>query len=322
MTTEPRRQDGGLESSVFGEFAQTRPHAVEVTGLTKRFGSTVAVDGLSFTASYGRITGFLGPNGAGKTTTLRALLGLIAPTSGLAVVDGCPYAQLADPVRTVGAVLDCRFHPGRSGRTHLCALAAAAGVPRGRVEDLLALVDLLPAADRRAGGYSLGMRQRLGLAAALLGDPQVLMLDEPANGLDPQGIRWLRDLLRSLASQGRAILVASHLLAEVAQTVDDVVIICKGRSVLQAPLDVVMAKRADVRVEGPDAARLGELLRAEGAQVSGQQAGAIVVGGRTRSQISSTIAENGLMITELMPASSSLEEVFLELTGDASGGPS
>src|SRR5215510_9831767 len=192
--------------------------AIEVSGLTKRFGEVLAVNDLSFTVDEGRIVGFLGPNGAGKTTTLRMLLGLVNPTGGTATIFGTPYRGLADPVHTVGAVLDGgMLHPGRSGRNHLRALAQAGGFARARVEELLKLVGLQDAANRRAGGYSLGMRQRLGLAAALLGDPRVLVLDEPANGLDPQGIRWLRDFLRTLASEGRAILVSSHVLAEVAQ---------------------------------------------------------------------------------------------------------
>jgi ABC-2 type transport system ATP-binding protein len=193
--------------------------AIEVAGLTKRFGEILAVDDLSFTVEPGSITGFLGPNGAGKTTTLRIVLGLVRSTSGSATVEGRTYAQLDDPVHTVGALLDGgMLHPGRTGRNHLRSLARASGVSDARVDELLELVALSGAADRRAGGYSLGMRQRLGLAAALLGDPRVLVLDEPANGLDPQGIRWLRDFLRSLAAEGRAILVSSHVLAEVSPT--------------------------------------------------------------------------------------------------------
>ena len=224
--------------------------AVEVAGLSKRFGPTVAIRDVSFTVSYGRITGFLGPNGAGKTTTLRALLGLIRPDAGLAAIADHRYADLPDPVRTVGALLDAAaVHPGRSGRDHLRVLARAAGVPDGRADGLLARVGLQHVASQRAGGYSLGMRQRLGLAATLLGDPRVLVLDEPANGLDPQGIRWLRDLLRSLAAEGRAVLVSSHVLPEVAQTVDDVVVISGGRSVLQAPLDRLMAEHTGSTLE-------------------------------------------------------------------------
>ncbi|HEY6584151.1 MAG TPA: ATP-binding cassette domain-containing protein, partial [Gaiellaceae bacterium] len=194
---------------------------IEVERLTKRYGKTVAVDDLTFRVESGRITGFLGPNGAGKTTTLKAALALIRPTSGETKVLGRHYRDLEDPVRKVGAVLETsRYHPGRSGRNHLRVVAAQAGIPRGRVEEVLELVALKDAARRRVGGYSLGMRQRLGLAAALLGDPEVLILDEPANGLDPAGIRWLRDLLRQLAGRGRTILISSHVLAEVEQIVD------------------------------------------------------------------------------------------------------
>jgi ABC-2 type transport system ATP-binding protein len=301
-----------------------RPDAVEVTGLTKRFGATLAVDDLSFSVSYGRIVGFLGPNGAGKTTTLRALLGLIRPSAGRATIDGRPYAALSKPARLVGASLDGgKLHPGRSGRNHLRVLARAVGVPRARVEELLGLVELRSAADRRAGGYSLGMRQRLGLASALLGDPGVLVLDEPTNGLDPQGIRWLRDFLRSLAAEGRAVLVSSHVLAEVAQTVDDVVVIRAGRSVAQAPLEQLIAEHgAGVRVAGPDTRRLGELLRARGADVDAAADGALVVRDRTVDEIGRTIAERGLVLTELAPIESSLEDVYLELTGTRNGGPS
>src|SRR3954469_9260018 len=217
-------------------------HAIEVSGLTKHFGAVVAVDDLSFTVDEGHVVGFLGPNGAGKTTTLRMLLGLVRPSAGAAPVLGQPFVPLTHPIRTVGAVLDGgMLHPGRNGRNHLRTLAKAAGVGTQRVNELLELVALKDAAKRRAGGYSLGMRQRLGLAAALLGDPRVLVLDEPANGLDPQGIRWLRDFLKKLGGEGRAILVSSHVLAEVAQTADDVVVINRGRSVKQGPLEEIMA---------------------------------------------------------------------------------
>ena len=210
---------------------------IEVKALSKRFGATLAVDDLSFSVEAGRIVGFLGPNGAGKTTTLRALLGLIQPTTGSATIEGKPYADLADPTATVGAVLDGgMFHPGRSGRNHLRSIALAAGVGDARVDELLELVSLGDAANRRAGGYSLGMRQRLGLAAALLGDPRVLVLDEPGNGLDPAGAAWLRDLLRRLAGEGRTVVVSSHVLAEVAQTVDHVVIVHSGRLRFAGPL--------------------------------------------------------------------------------------
>ena len=297
--------------------------AIEVSGVTKRFGSTLAVDDLSFTVDRGHITAFLGPNGAGKTTTLRILLGLVNATGGTATIDGKPYGALEDPVGTVGAVLDGgMFHPGRSGRNHLRGVARAAGVSDARVDELLELVALADAADRRAGGYSLGMRQRLGLATALLGDPEVLVLDEPANGLDPQGIRWLRDFLRTLAGEGRAVLVSSHVLAEVAQTADEVVVIAHGKSVAQAPLAELTARSGGgMRVAGPDAARLGDQLRAGGADVHVDGERAILVRGRSGEEIGRVIAAGGIVISELAPAGSSLEEIFFELTG-AEGGPS
>ncbi len=295
-------------------------HAIEVTGLTKRFGETTAVDDLSFSVAGGRVVAFLGPNGAGKTTTLRALLGLINPTSGAATIEGSAYAQLADPVRTVGAMLDGgMLHPGRKGRDHLRTLARAAGLPDARVDELLELVGLGDAGRKRTKGYSLGMRQRLGLAATLLGDPRVLVLDEPANGLDPQGIRWLRDFLRGLAAEGRAVLVSSHVLAEVAQTADEVVVIHTGRSVAQAPLDELLAQSAaagGMRVAGPDVGRLAELLRADGADVraDGADDGSILVADRDGEQIGRAIAEHSVVISELRPLGQSLEEVFFELT--------
>jgi ABC-2 type transport system ATP-binding protein len=253
MTATPSTQGGGPVArpagAALGRPPITSAPAIQVTGLRKRFGRVVAVEDVSFTVRYGRITGFLGPNGAGKTTTLRMLLGLIRPGAGTAVIAGTPYAKLASPARTVGALLDAAAYPGRSGRDHLRVLAASAGLPDASADRLLARVGLQHAARQRAGRYSLGMRQRLGLAAALLGDPAVLVLDEPANGLDPQGIRWLRDLLRSLAAEGRAVLVSSHLLAEVAQTVDDVVVISRGRTVAQAPLSDLLAARPGATLE-------------------------------------------------------------------------
>jgi ABC-2 type transport system ATP-binding protein len=297
-------------------------HAIEVAGLTKRFGEVLAVDDLSFTVDEGRIVGFLGPNGAGKTTTLRMVLGLITPTAGHATVLGQAYHTLDDPSHTVGAVLDGgMLHPGRTGRNHLRALARSAGIADARVDELLALVGLSEAANRRAGGYSLGMRQRLGLAAALLGDPRVLVLDEPANGLDPQGIRWLRDFLRRLAAEGRAILVSSHVLAEVSQTADDVVVINKGRSVAQSTLTEMIARSGGgMRVVGPDVPKLGRILRGDGATISGSD-GEIIVRDRSGEQIGRVIAQHQLVVAELSPVGSSLEDVFFELT-EATGGPS
>jgi len=297
-------------------------HAIDVSGLTKRFKEVLAVDDLSFTVDAGRVVGFLGPNGAGKTTTLRMVLGLVNPTQGHATVFGTPYAQLEDPVHTVGALLDGgMLHPGRTGRNHLRALAKQAGVPYARVDELLQLVALSDAADRRAGGYSLGMRQRLGLAAALLGDPKVLVLDEPANGLDPQGIRWLRDFLRALARDGKAVLVSSHVLAEVGQIADDVVVINHGRSVAQASLTEIIARSGGgMKVSGPDTARLRELLQADGAEVSGD--GDLIVRNRSGEDIGRVIAQHQIVISELSPVGSSLEDVFFELTDSGAGGPS
>ncbi len=296
--------------------------AIEVSGLTKRFGEVLAVDDLSFTVDEGRIVGFLGPNGAGKTTTLRMLLGLVNPTAGAATVFGTPYRHLPDPVHTVGAVLDGgMLHPGRTGRNHLLALAKEAGVAAPRVDELLELVALTDAANRRAGGYSLGMRQRLGLASALLGDPKVLVLDEPANGLDPQGIRWLRDFLRSLAREGRAVLVSSHVLAEVSQTADDIVVIAKGRAVAQGSLTELMARSGGgMRVTGPDTGKLREILVAGGADVVGE--GDLIVRNRTGEDIGRLIAEHQIVVSELTPVGTSLEEVFFELTDSGTGGPS
>lgn len=289
-------------------------HAIEVTGLSKRFGTVVAVDDLSFTVDYGRIVGFLGQNGAGKTTTLRALLGLLSPSAGGATVAGRPYGALDDPIRTVGAVLDGgMLHPGRSGRDHVRAIARAAGIGDDRVEEVLTMVGLEDAANRRAGGYSLGMRQRLGLATAFLGDPRILVLDEPANGLDPQGIRWMRDFLRFRAQEGRAILVSSHALAEIAQTVDDVVVINRGRSVVQAPIHTLLAGgHGGVRVAGPDVARLRDLLLADGAAVTGEDV--LIVEDRTGEQIGRVIAEHRIVVSELTSVEASLEDVFLSLT--------
>jgi len=290
---------------------------IEVDRLTKRFGRIVAVDGLSFRAEPGRVTGFLGPNGAGKTTTLRALVGLLTPTAGSATILGRPYGALEDPVRSVGAVLEASgFHPGRSGRTHLLTLATAAGVLRGRVDEVLELVDLAAASRRRVRGYSLGMRQRLSLAGALLGDPQVLVLDEPANGLDPQGIRWLRDLLRRYAAEGRTVLVSSHVLAEVQQLADDVVIIARGRFVTQAGVgDVVARAGGAVRVRSPQRERLREALRRGQLASTPLDENGLIVADASAAQVGEIAAAEGIILHELANEEATLEEVFLELTG-------
>ena len=289
---------------------------IEVANLSKRFGKTQAVADLSFRVEPGTITGFLGPNGAGKSTTLRSVLGLVHPDAGGATVLGVPYRELERPLHRVGSVLEAsEVHPGRSGRNHLRVLAAAAELPRSRVEEVLALVELSSGAKRRVKGYSLGMRQRLGLAAALLGDPEVLVLDEPANGLDPAGIRWLRDLLRTLAGEGRTILVSSHVLAEVAQTADRVVIIHRGSLVRQAAIsDVLAGARGGTRVRAPEAERLRELLAAEQATISDGESGAFLVDLKPE-RVGELAAANGIVLHELTVESATLEEVFLELTG-------
>jgi ABC-2 type transport system ATP-binding protein len=287
---------------------------IEVKNLSKRFGATQAVQDLSFSARAGLVTGFLGPNGAGKSTTLRAVLGLVHQDAGTATVLGRAYKDLDLPIQRVGAVLEASaVHPGRSGRNHLRVLATAAGLPRSRVEEVLGIVELSAAGKRRTGGYSLGMRQRLGLAAALLGDPEVLVLDEPANGLDPQGIRWLRDFLRSLAAEGRTILISSHVLAEVAQTVDDLVIIANGKLIVQAPMEEVLARSAGgTRVRSPDADKLAGLLSGE---VRRLEDGSLIVQAPPE-QVGEIAAANGVVLHELTTERATLEEVFLELTGD------
>jgi ABC-2 type transport system ATP-binding protein len=292
---------------------------ITVERLVKRYGETLAVDDLSFTVEAGRVTGFLGPNGSGKSTTLRALLGLIRPTSGTALVMGKPFHELRNPVRSVGAALDAAdVHPGRSGRGHLRTLAAAAGLPNSRVDEVLDMTELTPARDRRVKGYSMGMRQRLALAAALLGDPKILMLDEPANGLDPQGMRWLRDILVSLAAEGRAVLISSHVLSEVEQTVDSVVVIGAGRLVMQGTLaDLIQGDRRPALVRSPRAAELRELLEDEGARVVVDgRPDSMLVHNSTLEQIGMLAADNGIPIFELTHEVSTLEDRFLELTGE------
>jgi ABC-2 type transport system ATP-binding protein len=289
---------------------------IEVDHLTKRYGKTVAVNDLTFRVTPGRITGFLGPNGAGKTTTLKAILSLVRPTSGTTRVFGKPYRDLEDPARRVGAVLETsRYHPGRSGRNHLRVVSIQAGIPEARVEEMLELVAMKEAARRRVGGYSMGMRQRLGLAAALLGDPELLILDEPANGLDPAGIRWLRDLLRSRSSQGRTILVSSHVLAEIEQIADEVVIIHRGRFVAQSATQELAARAtASVRVRSPDAQRLRDLLTREGMKVADGGNGALAVSDATTERVGELAAANNVVLHELTAERATLEEAFLELT--------
>jgi ABC-2 type transport system ATP-binding protein len=294
--------------------------AIETAGLTKRYGTVTAVDDLSFSVREGAVTGFLGPNGAGKTTTLRMILALARPSAGHATVFGRPYAQLDDPAHTVGANLEIAgAHPGRKGRDHLRALAAMAQIPRSRVEEVLRLVELSDAADRRAGKYSMGMRQRLGLAATLLGDPQILILDEPANGLDPQGIRWLRDFLRGLAAEGRTVLVSSHVLAEVAQTVDDVVVIHRGKLVDQGPVGRLTAG-GHVVVRSPRADELRAALEAAGLAVT-VDGDELVVDAEDPARVGDIAFQASLPLHELTTRATSLEEAFLALTTDAPAEP-
>jgi ABC-2 type transport system ATP-binding protein len=293
---------------------------IEVAGLTKRYGRVLAVDNLSFRAEPGRVTGFLGPNGAGKTTTLRVLVALLRPTAGSATILGKRYVELDDPVHSVGAVLESSgFHPGRSGRNHLRTIAHARGIPDARVDELLAYAGLSDAAKRRVRGYSLGMKQRLSLAGALLGDPQVLVLDEPANGLDPQGIRWLRDLLRNLAGEGRTVLVSSHVLAEVAQVADDVVIIARGRSVAQGTVDEIVARAGrGARVRTPDRDRLAAALARAELEATPFGSEGLFVKDVEPARVGEIAAADGVVLHELAAEAGTLEEAFLELTGDAS----
>jgi ABC-2 type transport system ATP-binding protein len=291
---------------------------IEIQSLTKRFGGTTAVDDLSFRVEPGVVTGFLGPNGAGKTTTLRSLVGLVRPTSGRATFDGKEYAELAQPLRTVGTALEAAsFHPGRSGRDHLRVVGAAAGIPTARADEVLEWVGLGDAARRRVGGYSLGMRQRLGLAFALLGDPGVLVLDEPINGLDPEGIRWIRGFLRSLAAEGRTVLVSSHLLSEVQQTVDRVVIISHGRLAYEGTLDGLGGGDVTARahVDAADREGLARVLREAGAHVE-IVADGLHVTGLDATAIGERALAAGVPLRLLVPEREGLENVFLELVGE------
>ncbi len=287
---------------------------IEVRNLTKTFGSLRAVDNLSFAVEPGRITGFLGPNGAGKTTTLRMLLGLVRPTSGSATIGGQHYRDIDTPQRVVGSALEAtNFHPGRSGRNHLMVLADTAGVESKRVDEVLEMVGIPAAAKKRAGGYSMGMRQRLGLAAAMLADPQVLLLDEPANGLDPEGIRWLRMFLRHLSSEGKTILISSHMLSEVEQTVDDVVIIANGRFIQQGSVaDLHGDKRSIVRTT--DAPRLVSALITAGVQAHATDATTLEAIGDDMARVGDIALSAGLPIHELRMHQTDLEALFFQLT--------
>jgi ABC-2 type transport system ATP-binding protein len=307
---------------------------IEARDLTKMFGGTVAVDHLSFTVQAGRVTGFLGPNGAGKSTTMRLILGLDHPTSGSATINGKPYAELPTPLRTVGALLEAKsVHTGRSARNHLLFLAQTQGLPSSRVDAMLDLVGLREVASRRAGTFSLGMSQRLGVAAAMLGDPEVLLLDEPVNGLDPEGVLWIRNLMKYLASQGKTVLVSSHLMNEMAVTADHLIVIGRGRLLADAPTEDVVARGSgqSVRVRTPAPDRLTELITAEGGRAELAAAGAngdggdsaadhapvLIVTGLPAARIGELAASASVVLHELTPQLASLEDAFLELTSDS-----
>ncbi|GGM67337.1 ABC transporter ATP-binding protein [Longimycelium tulufanense] len=297
---------------------------IEAVGLTKRYGRTVAVDNLSFTVKPGRVTGFLGPNGAGKSTTMRMILGLDRPDAGQVRIDGKTYHQLDRPLRTVGALLDAKWvHPNRSARAHLRWLARSNGLPNRRVGEVLELVGLTSVADRRAGGFSLGMSQRLGIAAALLGDPQILLFDEPVNGLDPEGIHWIRQLMKRLAAEGRTVFVSSHLLSEMAQTAQDLVVVGRGRLIAQCTTAefVDTASETSVRVRSPQLDRLREVLLRKGYALHvepGVDGNALVVTGSvTSEQVGEIAAEQDVVLHELSVRRGSLEEAFMRLTGDS-----
>ncbi|MFF5284639.1 ATP-binding cassette domain-containing protein [Streptomyces sp. NPDC012756] len=292
---------------------------IEVRELTKRYGATTAVDALTFTVRPGRVTGFLGPNGSGKSTTLRMILGLHAPTSGAVTVDGRPFTDRPRGLRHVGALLDAGdVHGGRTARSHLAVLARSNRIPLSRVDEVLEEVGLVAAARRRIGGYSLGMRQRLGIAGALLGDPPVLLFDEPLNGLDPEGVKWVRGLFRRLASEGRTVFVSSHLMTEMEHTADELVVIGRGALIAAESLSEFAARgrRLSVTVGTPDRARLTALLLGEGAEVE-EEAGLLTVTGLPAARIGELALEHRVLLDQLTTRTASLEEAFMELTADS-----
>ena len=290
---------------------------IEVQNLVKRYADTTAVNDLSFTVKPGQITGFLGPNGAGKSTTMRLILGLDQPTSGSALIDGKPYRNLPDPLRYVGALLEARaVHPGRSAYNHLLYVAQSQGIPRQPIDEVLALVGLTAVAKKRFKGFSLGMGQRLGIAAALLGDPEILLLDEPVNGLDPEGILWIRNLLKQLAAEGRTILVSSHLMNEMAVTADQLLVIGQGKLIADSPVDEFISQFSEesVVVRSPQAADLSGALGPLGGSFRTEQDGALIVSGLTAAAIGETAAARGIVLHELSPRRASLEEAFMGMT--------
>jgi ABC-2 type transport system ATP-binding protein len=299
--------------------ADTVTRMIEADGLTKDYGSKRAVDGLSFTVRPGVVTGFLGPNGSGKSTTMRLILGLDAPTSGDVHVNGKHYRDHAAPLHEVGALLEARsVHTGRSAYNHLLALAQTHGLPRSRVDDLIDLVGLHEVARKRAGQFSLGMGQRLGIAAALLGDPHTVMLDEPVNGLDPEGIQWVRHLLKELAAEGRAVFVSSHLMSEMALTADHLIVIGRGRLIADASVEELVNRASGdvVLVRSPEAEKLRDLVVDDGVTVISTSPGALEVHGLTSDRIGEVAAANGVVLHELTPQQVSLEQAFMDMTRD------
>jgi ABC-2 type transport system ATP-binding protein len=293
---------------------------IEARGLTKRYGSTLAVDDLSFEVLPGRVTGFLGPNGAGKSTTLRMVMGLDAPTSGTVTIDGRPYGSLRRPLFEVGAMLEAAaIHEGRSAFNHLLCVAQSNGIGRRRVEEVLGIVGLTSVAKKRAGQFSMGMGQRLGIGVALLGDPELLIFDEPVNGLDPEGIIWIRNLMRSLAAEGRTVFVSSHLMAEMALTADQVIVIGKGRLLAEASVDELIQGSSGnfVRVRSEQAGKLASMFIAAGGFTHAEDDGALAVTGISAAAIGDLAAAQGIALHELSPQEASLEEAYIELTHDS-----
>ena len=292
---------------------------IRIEHLSKRYGDTVAVNDLDFEVHPGVVTGFLGPNGSGKSTTMRIIMGLDAPTSGSATINGHRYRELKAPLREVGALLDAKaVHPGRTARNHLRALAASNQIPRKRVEEVLEFVGISSVADKKVGGYSLGMSQRLGIAAALLGDPQVLLFDEPVNGLDPEGIRWIREFFRTLAMEGRTVFVSSHLMSEMAVSADQIIVIGRGHFITQGSVDQLTASvGGSVLVRSANNAALGAALRASGAVVEEANDRALTVSGIDAETVGAVALSEGVALSELTPQRASLEEVFMDLTADA-----
>ncbi|MFD5097236.1 ABC transporter ATP-binding protein [Amycolatopsis thailandensis] len=292
---------------------------IEAAGLTKRYGKTLAVNNLSFSVASGKVTGFLGPNGAGKSTTMRMILGLDNPTSGQVRIGGKQYRELKEPLRTVGALLDAKWvHPNRSARAHLQWMAKSNKIPAGRVDEVLDVVGLTSVAGKRAGGFSLGMSQRLGIAAALLGDPEVLLFDEPVNGLDPEGILWIRKFMHRLADEGRTVFVSSHLLSEMALTASQLVVIGKGQLISQSSTEDFVARAAEntVKVRSPQLPALRTALTQASAQVNDEDR-AIIVSGLDSAKIGEIAAANQIVLHELSPQTGSLEQAFMQITGDS-----